>query len=259
MGENSTQTASTPRLAFRIDAGLSSREAADGSTAYVAEAEGVRYRIVGSYVLGTRTRRFRAFRVTGVASLPKLTPAGEGGEHKTRAAAYAQAEADLAEVLRDRERPAGEVLALAGVTVATHHVTNDGEVAPRPTAAAAELDPVVHSLPALARRAESLAEYIRAAEALTASADDPDAALSVLTDRLVRRAQYGALKAALAVLAGWVESVRTNCEAGMHSGTSTHLGGPCGEQFHVTDIRNMINDTARELGTALPWRAVNDA
>lgn len=107
MGEmtNETQaTAAAPasRLTFKA-AGLTNKEATGGYTAYVAEAEGVKYRVVGNLIAGRMdgARAFRAYRVVG-ANGNSLVPAADGSKCKTRAAAYAQAEADLDEVLRDR-------------------------------------------------------------------------------------------------------------------------------------------------------------
>jgi hypothetical protein len=73
-----------------------------------------------------------------------------------------------------------------------------------------------------------------------------------LCDRIVRRSQYDALKAVLAVLAGWIEGARENCSAMEHR---RHNGPLCGMHFEVDDFRNMINDAARELGTVEPWKA----
>lgn len=77
----------TNRLAFRQDP----------SGAYTATACGVTYRVIG-------ISRFRAYRVTADDG---LHPAAEGGEHHSRASAYAQCETDLEQVLADRE-PAAE-------------------------------------------------------------------------------------------------------------------------------------------------------
>lgn len=105
--------------------------------------------------------------------------------------------------------------------------------------------------------AEDLIEHLRREiEAAQPQPADPatEDDSNELLDRIVRRSQYTALKAMLSVLAGWVEGARGNCEAVGHGRASAHNGGLiCGEQFDIDDIRNMINDTARELGTAQPW------
>jgi hypothetical protein len=101
------------RLAFRA-AGLTPHEAVTGATAYEATAAQVSYRVVGTIVdpVVSSRRTYRAYRLNEHGRI--ASPAGDGGEHKTRAAAYAQAEADLIEVLRDREEQApatGDVIA----------------------------------------------------------------------------------------------------------------------------------------------------
>jgi len=111
MGEASA--ADAPRRLSFTAAGLTNKEATAGATAYEAEAEGVKYRVVGSIIPGQLDgrRSFRAYRVVGTNG-HSLTAAGEGGEHKTRAAAYAQAERDLVDVLRDRaaaDKPAERI------------------------------------------------------------------------------------------------------------------------------------------------------
>lgn len=84
---------------------------------------------------------------------------------------------------------------------------------------------------------------------LTVVAGD-DVPLSILDDaqreiveRMVRRAQYDALKTMLEHVDGWIEGARLN-------GAEPSAA----EQFHADDIRAMINDTAREVGTRAPWR-----
>lgn len=175
MGENSTTT--EPRLTFKA-AGLTNAEATSGATAYQAVAEGVTYRIVGTITPGQTAgrRTFRAYRVA--ANGRTLTPAAEGGEHKTRKAAVEQIE----QVVRELTTP------------------------PAPTPSADERLPELH-------------------------------------DRVVRRAQYEALKAFLSTLAGWHNSIDDDNDG----------------HFHVDDIRTMINDTARELGTSEPWQRGPDA
>jgi hypothetical protein len=49
-----------------------------------------------------------------------------------------------------------------------------------------------------------------------------------------------------AVLDDWVRTARENHEALGHRGEIP--GEECWKNFHVSDVRSMINDTARELG-----------
>lgn len=263
MGENSTQNpVGNPRLTFRTDPGLTSREIADSSTAYVAEAHGVRYRIVGTLAPGARARRFRAYRVAGVASLPKYFPAADGGEHKTRGAARDQAERDLAAVLADRvlrtpetaPAPAvGDLVTFPGSLCQDGDLWRVEQIRPTWRGYFADLLLAYHQGGQSRKIRTSVPLHLLApAPGIPpAPAIDPATTDTVpeLVDRVVRRAQYEALKAALAVLAGWVESAQEN-NASMGRGTG--IGDPV--MFDVDEIRRMINDTARELGTALPWR-----
>jgi hypothetical protein len=76
--------------------------------------------------------------------------------------------------------------------------------------------------------------------------------VSELVARIVRRAQYDALRAVLSVLDGWVEGMARNCEE-LHEGT--HPVDDCSKTFHVRDIRAMVGDAARHLGTVAPPEA----
>jgi hypothetical protein len=49
-----------------------------------------------------------------------------------------------------------------------------------------------------------------------------------------------------AVLDDWIKGARENHEALGHR--NENRGGECWRSFHAEDIRNMINDAARELG-----------
>lgn len=92
--------ANGPKLNFKRAAGATSVEQMNGYTAYEAEAHGVRYRIVGNPFTGLRGKRvFRVYRDVGT----RLVPVAGWGSHRSLAAAKAQAEQDLSDVLRDRE------------------------------------------------------------------------------------------------------------------------------------------------------------
>jgi hypothetical protein len=52
----------------------------------------------------------------------------------------------------------------------------------------------------------------------------------------------------LGMLDGWIEGARENHDAMGHK--YENRGEECWTQFHPADIRNMINDVARELGLA---------
>lgn len=71
-----------------------------------------------------------------------------------------------------------------------------------------------------------------------------------LVDRIVRRAQYVALRTTLEVLDGWIKGAEANHDANAHRGETD----PCWEQFAPEDIRSMVNDAARELKVPEPWR-----
>jgi len=63
---------------------------------------------------------------------------------------------------------------------------------------------------------------------------------------LRRIAQSVALHAMLRNLGGWIEGARENHEAMDHRNEG--VGEECWRKFAPSDIRNMINDVARELG-----------
>jgi hypothetical protein len=153
----------------------------------------------------------------------------------------------------------------AGVTSKTHTVNVDGTVMPieeRRARMVAEADRqlstqrrmqheatlvearALHAdAEALLKRVQALGEEMAAAEA-----DDPAATddSNELLDRIVRRAQYTALKAMLDMVDGWVEGVRDNNVA-MNRPNDDVL-------FEPLDIKRMVNDVARELGTAQPFK-----
>jgi hypothetical protein len=105
----------------------------------------------------------------------------------------------------------------------------------------ADLDDALEGVTRAARQiAEQAArESVRAADQETTTE---------LVDRIVRRARYDALKTLLSVLDGWIEGSRSNHEALDHR---TSFDGCCG-QYAPEDIRAMVNDAARDLGTPLP-------
>lgn len=80
---------------------------------------------------------------------------------------------------------------------------------------------------------------------------------NTLMDRVVKRARYDALRKMLDVLDGWIEGAKENHEAMEHRNENT--GDECWQSFHPDDIRRMVNDAAREVGTREPYRpAVNN-
>lgn len=71
-----------------------------------------------------------------------------------------------------------------------------------------------------------------------------------IVGKIVMRAAYDALKAMLDVLDGWIEGASSNCEAMNHT---SHDEVTCGKTFAQTDIRRMVNDAARLVGTRMPY------
>lgn len=68
-----------------------------------------------------------------------------------------------------------------------------------------------------------------------------------LLDRIVRRAQYDALREMLSTLDGWIEGARENHEA---MGRRDAFD----DSFAPDDIRRMVNCAARAVGTREPYR-----
>jgi hypothetical protein len=66
-----------------------------------------------------------------------------------------------------------------------------------------------------------------------------------LAERIVRRAQYVALRTMLKVVEGWREGARENHDGMGHRGENA--GEQCWEHWHSSDIRTMVADAAREL------------
>lgn len=165
-----------------------------------------------------------------------------------------------------RERHASEVLGLAGLTAATHMVKFGGTIVPRegipcahPESARVRSRDVWHpdtcggcgeAIPDADRPQappaspwtefhDKMQAAIRAADAAVQAAQHAQAVDPVtedtvpeLVDRIVRRAQYEALKMMRTVVAGWVE--------GADDGVSRPI-------FTPDDIANMINDAATVL------------
>jgi hypothetical protein len=92
-------------------------------------------------------------------------------------------------------------------------------------------------------------DYIGAYETDHAEALAWDAHLSdnAMTGRIVRRAQYDALRAVLSALDGWERGTLQNHEA------MSHRDDDCCRAFAPDDIRRMVNDAARELDVRRPW------
>lgn len=85
---------------------------------------------------------------------------------------------------------------------------------------------------------------IEPAEADPATDDD----VQELVDRIVRRAQYVALREVLKALDDWRMGARENHDALGHRGEYR----PCWESFATGDVRRMVSDAARELGVPDP-------
>jgi hypothetical protein len=269
------------RLNFTA-AGLTGREVAEGMTAYEATAHGVTYRVVGTMVdpVKNNRRTFRAYRVSGASGLT-LTPVGPGKPLSTRAAAYAEAEADLDNVLRDRQSTEARLRAKDAEGRCAHplgmRVRSGNAWIPDECGECGASLPDDDKQPATVAdmRAQYEAEHPQAElsdyqrrvirhvtdfvlqlpgdqqpppPADPATEDDTNE----LLDRIVRRAQYTGLKALLGVLDGWVEGCQSNAEA-----LGRRRPDADGVMFVRGDIRRMVNDAARELGTAQPWAADN--
>lgn len=92
-----------------------------------------------------------------------------------------------------------------------------------------------------------LDELAPKAEPEPARATDPatDDDVEEIVERLVRRAQYLALRKVLDILDGWIKGAAENVEGGFGEIEAIH-------RFHSVDIRTMVADAARELRTADP-------
>lgn len=95
--------------------------------------------------------------------------------------------------------------------------------------------------------ADMLGDAVLSVAAGTANDD-----VNALVDRIVRRAQYTALREVLDVLDTAVASVRVRCRKSHGPARGHDDGRECGLDFEVSDFRAMLNDAARNLGTALP-------
>jgi hypothetical protein len=106
MGEmmNKTEATAAARRLHWTAADLTEREASSGHTAYVAEADGVKFRIVGVLVTGRMdgARKFRAYRVVGQTG-HSLRSVREGGALRLLKSAKEECELDLADVIARRE------------------------------------------------------------------------------------------------------------------------------------------------------------
>lgn len=195
--------------------------------------------------------------------------------------------AENAEQYTEREQAdthAGETLALLGLTPTTHVVKFDGTVMPRegipcihPESArkrsgdvwhpdtcggCGEPLPDIDATPTLgpadlqARVTAALAQLSAAmrgqvlADLPPAPTADPatDDNVPELTERIVRRAQYEALRAVYRVLLGWAAGSEENCRS-MHAGS--HPVEDC-LMYVPNDIARMLNDAADELHVPKP-------
>lgn len=159
-------------------------------------------------------------------------------------AAFVVALPDASPFLRD-------LAAVAAVVAEVHGVPAAPPKLPRPPSATVdEISKVAGAVAELAREIAGLS--LPGPDALVAHAEaDLDELLGVdraLARRVVRRAQYEALKALLDALDGWVEGAAENHEA------LGHRDADCCSTFAPDDVREMANDAARVLGVAEPWR-----
>lgn len=135
-------------------------------------------------------------------------------------------------------------------------VTPVAEAAPMPTGSAAADD-----LAQLAKRIGEIASQLpppppapsRVAAVTVVVGDECDLptlseANEYIAKRLVRRAAYETARAMLSVLDGWIEGARENNEAlGRREDDA--------EMFHANDVRRMVNDACRVMGTSDAWHA----
>jgi hypothetical protein len=206
------------RLNFRA-VGVPAREAVGGIIAYQATAEGVTYRVVSTPLPGSadrRARTFRAYRVSQTPGAPLL--AALSRRELARASAIQQCEADLDDVLRDRAAASGVPFGCDGdPCTVLHHCPHPAESSFAPGATLKDSpDPMYPE-----------------GEPDPATTDDTQE----LMDRVIRRAQYLALQAAL------TELDRAHAATGM-----------TGPVWSRDSIGRMVNDAARALGTAEPYR-----
>jgi len=123
------------------------------------------------------------------------------------------------------------------------------------------LPPSAAELNTLATRVGDAVHELLGAVSRPAPAPDPEtvvvplgaelgellAADARVTQRVVKRAKYDALRTMLDVLNGWIEGAHENADAG----SGSHADA---EQFHADDIRRMVNDAAREHHVREPYR-----
>lgn len=121
-----------------------------------------------------------------------------------------------------------------------------------PEGQAARMSPPAPIAEALDRVSAAAREAVEAA--IAAAEDRPDPAttddFADLVDRMVRRAQYLALRAVLDSLDGWIEGDKANHDAMEHRNENT--GSECWTNYHPDDVRTMVQDAARDLGLTAP-------
>lgn len=133
---------------------------------------------------------------------------------------------------------------------------------------AADLNPVMPTVDDLTQVAQHISELAaQLATVATPRAFDasevtvvagPEAPVSVLdlaqrdvVERMVRRAQYDALREMLSMVDSWAEGV---IEEGEARELRDRPRTAAEVTFHVEDVRNMINDAARAIGAREPYR-----
>lgn len=265
------------RLKFRFAESLSGADPGTGGVRYEAAAEGVTYRIT-RYLIGeegvTRLFAYRAFRLIEDGS---PHPARHGGELQRFSDAVAQCESDLDDVLRDRRvmlNFAGEPDTMPGETCGERaerlqlreKAATTVDTPDRPGAFVVdhdygqgrvsavwvmEINPAHRELPQLDRSifVRSLGRWMNLLRPVAGidprTVADPDPATTddpqELMDRVIRRAQYLALQRVLTEL-----DIQ---HAAQFSGQ--RCSAPA---WSRGDIRQMVNDAARALGTAEPYR-----
>lgn len=76
--------------------------------------------------------------------------------------------------------------------------------------------------------------------------DNNPSARGQISDRARLVGRRDALETVLEVLDGWIQGAKENHEAMEHR--NERIGEECWHRFAPSDIRNMINDAAQELG-----------
>jgi hypothetical protein len=139
----------------------------------------------------------------------------------------------------------------------TVEVLTAADMNPGPDAPAEYSEAVVAAIKTLAERAGVPLALLappseqRSVDLLEALDEMPQGDLSHVSHevlkRAIRRAAYDMGKALLDVLSGWIEGAQENHEA------YDHRDSDCCKTFYPEDIRRMVNDAARIMGTREPF------